>query len=386
MSLDVIRISNVKAPNPYQITKYSTYQSSKYTQNTYDISAYNKVSIITKASVISVTILEVTEATADSLVMVVAITIPAINNGNSIFAMGNYISSTGTLSFSKINYTGTLTWSSVTSVSLLLFTEDGISLYSSALTKVGGSSVNVTYSNNAVVDVLGDTTIVGNLNVTGNIQGASLNATSMVVTDTASVGTLNVTSGGATVQGNLNVTGSITGASLNATSMVVTDTVSIGTLSVTNSLTLNAPITSNNTTAPSSNQLGYIVSTSNSTEIVWGTSPYTTNNASLEIPAGTWIVWGQVFTGNSAGTTTGGIRIGFDITANTISSTLPYTYVANSPFEISFGNGYTYVSPQMIQYLQFTTATTIYLNTTVGYSGGTNPEYKGARISAMRVA
>jgi len=359
MSLDVIRISNVKAPNPYQITKYSTYQSSKYTQNTYDISAYNKVSIITKASVISVTILEVTEATADSLVMVVAITIPAINNGNSIFAMGNYISSTGTLSFSKINYTGTLTWSSVTSVSLLLFTEDGISLYSSALTKVGGSSVNVTYSNNAVVDVLGDTTIVGNLNVTGNIQGASLN-----------------------------VTGSITGASLNATSMV-TDTVSIGTLSVTNSLTLNAPITSNNTTAPSSNQLGYIVSTSNSTEIVWGTSPYTTNNASLEIPAGTWIVWGQVFTGNSAGTTTGAIRIGFDITANTISSTLPYTYVANSPFSISFGNGYTYVSPQMIQYLQFTTATTIYLNTTVGYSNSdvsSNPEYKGARISAMRVA
>jgi predicted membrane protein len=346
MSLDVIRISNVKAPNPYQITKYSTYQSSKYTQNTYDITPYNKVSIITKASVISVTILEVTEATADSLVMVVAITIPAINKGNSIFAMGNYISSTGTLSFSKINYTGTLTWSSVTSVSLLLFTEDGISLYSSALTKVGGSSINVTYSNNALVDVLGDTTIAGNLDVSGSITGASLNGTSLVITDTAS----------------------------------------IGTLSVTNSLTVNAPITSNNTTAPTSGQLGYIVSTSNSTQILWDTSPYTTNNASLSIPAGTWMIWGQVFTENTAGTTTGNIQIGFNTTANVFSTTLPYTYVTNSPFSIDNGLDYTYVSPQVVQYLQFTTATTIYLNTYVGYSGGTDPQYTGARISAMRVA
>jgi hypothetical protein len=66
---------------------------------------------------------------------------------------------------------------------------------------------------------------------------------------------------------------------------------------------------------------------------------------------------------------------------------LPYTNVTNSPFSIEFGNGYTYVSPQVVQFLQLTTPTTIYLNTYVGYSGGgTNPKYTGARLCAMRVA
>jgi len=371
MSIDVIRISNVKTPNPYNITKYSTYQSSNYTQNTYDITTTNKVSIKTKSSVISLSILEVTESSTDSLAMVIAITIPTINNGNSIFAMGNYVSSTGILTFSKINYQGTLTWSNASTVKLLLFTEDGISLYSSVLSRMAGGSVQITSpSNEASVDILGNTTINGNLQVTG----------------TASVGTLNVTSGGASITGDVNITGNVTGASLNATSMVVTSTASVGTLSVTNGLTINSPITSNNTSTPTSTQLGYVISASNSNSILWGTSPYTTNNASLLIPAGTWIVWGQVFTRNTAGTTDGNIQIGFDTSSGIFSTTLPYTYVTNSPFSIAFGIGYTYVCPQVVQYLQLNTATTIYLNTYVGYSGGTNPQYTGARICAMRIA
>jgi hypothetical protein len=141
MSIDVVRISNFKTPNPYHITKYSTYKSPPYTQNAYFTSAQGSIS--TKSSSVCITVLDVVASSTDSLVMLIGIIIPKLNNGNPIFAQGVYSCSSAVLSFYKAQYKGSVTWFSRDSASFILYTSDGIDLYMSSLQKTAGGIINL---------------------------------------------------------------------------------------------------------------------------------------------------------------------------------------------------------------------------------------------------